>query len=111
MTFDIQNNNCLHAVNEKLAEHGVGSLPEFVGDPSNPLVRHRYCIKLFSILSELNDLYGIGVVLMTRKNLFHHIGFYKNGLIFSAEENSAQWLTENELLESGYRRFIYLECK
>jgi hypothetical protein len=106
LEFDIQNRNCLHVVSEMLHENLGHDLPAFNDDPSNALHRHRYGIKLGRIYKECN-IDDAQIVIMTMKNLFHHIGFVSNGEIFSFEEDFCDWCSEEYLRERGYIRFIY----
>lgn len=111
MSFDIIARNCLHKVNALLQQAGKQNLPELKGDPSNPLVRHRYGIELVKELEQATPLVSNGIVIMTQKNLFHHIGFADMGRIYSYEEQYQGWTNEVGLRQRGYQRFIYLEAK
>lgn len=109
MSFDIRNNNCLHAVNRKLAEKGHNPLFEMAGNPESPLDRHRYAIDLARVYEAADSSVSFGIVLMTKSKLIHHFGLIENGLIYSFEDDGEGWLTEDALQSKGYRHFEYLK--
>lgn len=107
--FDIQNNNCLHATNRLLIEHGFEALPEFIGNPNQQINRHRYGIKLVSMYKQVESLNSPGLVIMTKQNLFHHIAFSDgNGNLYNHEEFHQGWVDEDFYRLQGYIRFLYL---